>query len=201
MSPQEPEDFNRLFKMLLKKGKAYIGHLGCPYPNECAHDALTEYFFDRRFRGPERAHIIGELIELNFPGARDQIKVLTNLAMYEVKGKWSHCRDCQYRTQFCPIADDFNTSEDDGWPANEHVLIDPKTPADIFELKETLNSLYAASDQRQRDELACEAAGYSAKEIAKLSDDTPGNVRQRRSRRRKKFKDRFDTSIFRRWNR
>lgn len=201
MSSPGPEDLIKLFQRLLKKGTAYIAQLGCPYPDQCANDALTEYIFDRKFRGQDRARISGELIELNFPGARNQLKVLNDLAMKEVKGKWSHCRDCKHRNRFCSIVEDFNNSDDDGWRASEHVLIDPKTPEDIYELKEVLDMLAASANERERGEIVGIAVGHSTEEIAEQSEDSPQNVRKRRSRFRERFKHLFGTSIFGRWNR
>jgi hypothetical protein len=178
-------DLAYLFPKLRTFCIAEIRRFGCPYPDCCGIDALTEYLFDKKGRRAGRIEFDEEKIRINFPETTRQLPVLMTMLKFELLGKRSHCDACKKRKLTCPITDNY--------PAASN-------PQAFYEAKEIVD--LAASEitnpKDKEDFIKHVMCGFTHTEIAKGSNRTAAAVRKAHQRTCKGLAVRLGKRIFRR---
>lgn len=166
-----------LYRILFRYSSTHFRRRRCRKPEDCAADLILDYVWKRGLRGKGRCEIQNDTILIKIPGARNQLKVLCGLLLFEIRSTSNHCRDCNFNGT-CSIAEEFD--DNDNTPRTQsQILVDPVTPEDILRDTELVGKfLKSIKNPRHRQALKDTLEGSSRKEIAAHFHVKPNTVRQ-----------------------
>jgi DNA-binding CsgD family transcriptional regulator len=198
-SSKQVEDLNTLFPELRSYSVRHFRCLGCIYPEQCGTDVVTKYLFDRKPKVKGRSEIVGELVTLDFPNAKNQLSVLHTCLKYEVQHRHSHCKDCKHKNDFCGIAADSPDDEENEPRITQAVLCSPVNPLQSLEAKELLEqSLASIPNLIHRQYVIGQAEGKTCAEMGRESMTRPSTVRQALRRAKLRMASSVGIQTFRR---